>query len=160
MNNKEKKETKFDEVDAIIASALAEESAWPAPAAGFEERCERRVMEIVGERKERRSLWAFGRARWMKVAAILVVALGFAVFMVPGRDGSSIAGAGGADGVLVAHGGDDLYEEVEEFCEIPEEGLGRQERLANAARRSLPKSPTAKVLKSLSVAVATKLSGV
>lgn len=160
MNNKETKETKFDEVDAIIASALADESSWPVPDAGFEERCERRVMEIVSEKKERRSFWAFGRAQWMKIAAILLVALGFAVFLVPGRDGSSIAGVGSADGVLVAHGCDDLYEEVEEFCEIPEEDLGRQERLANAAKRSLPKSPTAKVLKSLCVAVATKLSGV
>ena len=159
MNNKETKETKFDEVDAIIASALADESSWPVPDAGFEERCERRVMEIVSEKKERRSFWAFGRAQWMKIAAILLVALGFAVFLVPREGGFPLVGAGEADGTLIAHGGEEVYEEVEEFCEIPEERLGREERLANAAKRSLPKPAAARVLKSLCIAVAAKIPG-
>lgn len=70
------KETEYDELDAAIAAALGDASAWPAPRAGFEERCVARVEGILEEGEKRRPFWTFGRAAFLKIAASLAVLLG------------------------------------------------------------------------------------
>ena len=70
------KETKYDELDAAIAAALGDASAWPAPRAGFEERCVTRVEGILEEGERRRPFWSFGGGAFLKVAASLAVMLG------------------------------------------------------------------------------------
>ena len=70
------KETEFDELDAAIAAALGDASAWPVPCAGFEERCVARVEGILEEGRPRRSFWSFGGGAFLKVAASLAVMLG------------------------------------------------------------------------------------
>ena len=60
MKDTRHKETEFDELDATIAAALGDASAWPVPCAGFEERCVTRVKGILEEGEKRRPFWSFG----------------------------------------------------------------------------------------------------
>ncbi len=166
MNNTEAKETKFDEVDAIIASALTEESAWPAPADGFEERLAARVGEIVAEAEKEagRREWTFTWARWARLAAIFLVVLGFAVFFLPVREGAAPA-AGEQEGASAAlarscGAGEDLYEEVVESYEFPDNADDKESIIDEATRKLVPNSPMKKILRTICVAAATKLSGV
>ena len=76
------KETKYDELDAGIAAALGDASAWPAPRAGFEERCVTRVEGILEEGERRRPFWSFGGGVFLKVAASLAVMLGAATIVL------------------------------------------------------------------------------
>ena len=76
MNDANHKETGFDELDAAIAAALGDASAWPVPRAGFEERCVARVEGILEEGEMRRPFWSFGRATFLKLAASLAVMFG------------------------------------------------------------------------------------
>jgi len=91
MNN-EKAETGIDELDAVIAAALGDESAWPVPRGGFEERCTARVDAILKESKTKHALWPFGRIpALVKIAASFVAMLAFAsilfnIVMVPERE--------------------------------------------------------------------------
>ena len=72
------KEAESDELDAAIAAALGDASAWPVPCAGFEERCVARVEGILEEGEKRRQFWSFGGGAFLKVAASLAVMLGSA----------------------------------------------------------------------------------
>ena len=76
------KETKYDELDAGIAAALGDASAWPAPRAGFEERCGTRVEGILEEGERRRPFWSFGGGAFLKVAASIAVMLGGAAIVL------------------------------------------------------------------------------
>ena len=77
MNDANHKETGFDELDAALAAALGDASAWPAPRAGFEERCVACVEGILKGKKMRRPFWSlFGRVAFLKLAASLAVLLG------------------------------------------------------------------------------------
>ena len=76
MKDTRHKETEFDELDATIAAALGDASAWPVPCAGFEERCVACVEGILEEGVKRRSFWSFGGGAFLKVAASLAVVLG------------------------------------------------------------------------------------
>ena len=76
MNNTNHKKTGFDELDAALAAALGDASAWPAPRDGFEERCVARVEGILEEGEMRRPFWSFGRATFLKLAASLAMLLG------------------------------------------------------------------------------------
>ena len=76
MKDAKRKETEYDELDATIAAALGDASAWPAPRAGFEERCVARVEGILKKGEKRRPFWTFGRAAFLKIAASLAVLLG------------------------------------------------------------------------------------
>ena len=81
MNDANHKETGFDELDAALAAALGDASAWPAPRAGFEERCVARMEGILKGNKMRRPFWSFGRAAFLKLAASLAVLLGVYAFV-------------------------------------------------------------------------------
>ena len=76
MKDTRHKETEFDELDATIAAALGDASAWPVPCAGFEERCVARVEGILEEGEKRRPFWSFGGGAFLKVAASIAVMLG------------------------------------------------------------------------------------
>ena len=78
MKDTRHKETEFDELDATIAAALGDASAWPVPCAGFEERCVTRVKGILEEGEKRRPFWSFGGGVFLKVAASIAVMLGAA----------------------------------------------------------------------------------
>ena len=69
-------EMEFDELDAAIAAALGDASAWSVPCAGFEERCVAQVEGILEEGEKRRPFWSFGGGAFLKVAASLAVMLG------------------------------------------------------------------------------------
>ena len=58
MNNTNHKKTGFDELDAALAAALGDASAWPAPRDGFEERCVACVEGILKGKKMRRPFWS------------------------------------------------------------------------------------------------------
>ena len=64
-------ETEFGELDAVIASALADESFMPAPRPGFEARFE----EYRAMNKRRRMFAAFRWSSFAKAAAALVVSV-------------------------------------------------------------------------------------
>ena len=81
MKDTRHKETEFDELDATIAAALGDASAWPVPCAGFEERCVARVEGILGEGERRRPFWSFGGGAFLKVAASIAVMLGGAAIV-------------------------------------------------------------------------------
>ena len=164
MKNEKTKEVVFDAVDEAIAAALGDASAWPAPPAGFRERCAARVAELVSENSARRARWVFGGAQWMKVAAILLVVAGFAAVMLRPQGDALVASAGGEqDGAVIAQTGaaqhaDGLYEEIEEVCE--EESMpDTKALLADAAKKTLPNSPATKMLGALCMA-ALKAAGV
>lgn len=76
MKDTRHKEAEFDELDATIAAALGDASAWPLPCTGFEDRCVARVEGILEEGKKRRPFWSFGGGAFLKVAASLAVMLG------------------------------------------------------------------------------------
>ena len=76
------KETGFDELDATIAAALGDASAWSKPCAGFEERCVAHVERILEEGEKRRSFWSFGGGAFLKVAASIAVMLGGAAIVL------------------------------------------------------------------------------
>ena len=79
MNETKHREAEFDAFDAALASALADEAAWPAPGAGFEERCTARVEAIIKEERARRVRWSFAKMpALMKFAAALAAMLAFA----------------------------------------------------------------------------------
>ncbi|MBQ9432382.1 MAG: hypothetical protein IJU44_12615 [Kiritimatiellae bacterium] len=81
MNDAKEKEQEFDELDAVIAAALSDESAWNVPRAGFEDRCAARVEEILNAGKARRSFWSFGNTPFLKLAAVLVVMLAISAIL-------------------------------------------------------------------------------
>ena len=81
MNDAKEKKREFDELDAVIAAALSDESAWPAPRAGFEDRCAARVEEILNADKVRRSFWSFGNTPFLKLAAVLAVMLAISAIL-------------------------------------------------------------------------------
>ena len=76
MKDTRHKETEFDELDAAIAAALGDASAWSVPCAGFEERCVAHVERILEEGEKRRPFLSFGGGAFLKVAASLAVMLG------------------------------------------------------------------------------------
>lgn len=76
MKDTRHKETEFDELDATIAAALGDASAWPLPCAGFEERCVAHVERLLEEGEKHRPFWSFGGSAFLKVAASLAVMLG------------------------------------------------------------------------------------
>lgn len=82
MKDTRHKETEFDELDATIAAALGDASAWPVPCAGFEERCVARVERILEESEKRRPFWSFGGGAFLKVAASIAVMLGGAAMVL------------------------------------------------------------------------------
>lgn len=77
MNDNKQKDTGFDELDAAIAAALADDSAWPAPSAGFEDRCVARIEEIIRKSEAQRALWPPGKWTLLKIAAVFVAMLAF-----------------------------------------------------------------------------------
>ena len=77
MNDNKQKDTEFDELDAAVAAALADDSAWPVPSAGFEERCVARIEELVGKSVTKRTLWPPRRWALLKIAAVFVAMLAF-----------------------------------------------------------------------------------
>lgn len=79
-------ETEFGELDAVIASALADESFMPAPRPGFEARFE----EYRAINKRRRMFAAFRWSSFAKAAAALVVLLGAGAYL-------AMRGQGGAE---------------------------------------------------------------
>ena len=82
MKDTRHKEAEFDELDATIAAALGDASAWSVPCAGFEERCVAHVERILEEGEKRRPLWSFGGGAFLKVAASLAVMLGGATIVL------------------------------------------------------------------------------
>ena len=72
------KEPEFDDLDAAIAAALGDASAWPVPRDGFEERCAARVEEILQADQTRRPFRLFGGTPFLKLAASFAVVLGTA----------------------------------------------------------------------------------
>jgi len=88
MKDTRHKETEFDELDAAIAAALGDASAWPVPCVGFEERCVAQVEGILEEGERRRSFWSFVGGAFLKVAASLAVMLGGASIVLNAIVGS------------------------------------------------------------------------
>ena len=82
MKDTRHKETEFDELDATIAAALGDASAWSVPYAGFEERCVAHVEEILEEGEKRRPFLSFGGGAFLKVAASIAVMLGGAAIVL------------------------------------------------------------------------------
>ena len=79
MNETKDKKTEFDELDASIAAALGDESAWPVPGGGFEERCTARVEALLKSAEVRRARWSPVQLSFpMKLAASIAVIIGAA----------------------------------------------------------------------------------
>lgn len=89
MNENGQIENDRDGLDGLIASALADESAWPSPRPGMEERFERRMSD---SRTRRRAYWASFRTKALKAAAGLAVAFG----VVYGVSVATVGGNGDA----------------------------------------------------------------
>ncbi len=81
MNEGRYNETEFDELDAVIASALADELFVAAPRPGFEERFE----EYHALNKRRRMFASFRWSSFGKVAAALAILLGVGSYLASRR---------------------------------------------------------------------------
>ncbi len=81
MNEGKYNESEFDELDAVIASALADESFVPAPRPGFEARFE----EYRALNKRRRMFASFRWSSFVKVAASLAILLGVGSYLASRR---------------------------------------------------------------------------
>ena len=83
MNEGKYNESEFDELDAVIASALADESFVPAPRPGFEARFE----EYRALNKRRRMFASFRWSSFVKLAASLAILLGVGSYLASRRQG-------------------------------------------------------------------------
>jgi len=131
------KEKEFDELDATIAAALGDASAWPVPCAGFEERCVARVEGILAESEKRRRFWSFGRGAFLKVAASIAVMLGGASIVFNAIVGSNPQEPAPGDAGIAAYAGptaNDIGSKCERMVKMLEREKSRKaamEFLAN-----------------------------
>ncbi len=88
MSDIENPERQFDELDAAIAAALRDPSAWLAPDDGFEDRCMARIEnDMAGRRAPSRGAFPqMGILR--RLAAAVVMLLSFAAGMVCAQFGT------------------------------------------------------------------------
>ena len=137
MKDTRHKETEFDELDATIAAALGDTSAWPVPCAGFEERCVTRVKGILEEGEKRRPFWSFGGGAFLKVAASIAVMLGAASIVLNAIVRSNPQVPAPSDAGIAAYAGptaNDIGSKCERMVKILEREKSRKaamEFLAN-----------------------------
>lgn len=137
MKDTRHKETEFDELDATIAAALGDASAWPVPCAGFEERCVTRVKGILAEGEKRRPFWSFGGGVFLKVAASIAVMLGAASIVLNAIIRSNPQVPAPSDAGIAAYAGptaNDIGSKCERMVKILEREKSRKaamEFLAN-----------------------------
>ena len=131
------KEPEFDDLDAAIAAALGDASAWPVPRDGFEERCAARVEEILQADQTRRPFRLFGWTPFLKLAASFAVVLGTASLVYNAVVGSHPPApeSGGAE---MAHCGEGAATDIAVRCERMARML-EKEKSRRAATRFLAK---------------------
>lgn len=153
----------FDEIDARLVAALAEEpSEWPTPRAGFEERCAARVAELLKERDERRGSWIPAVRLVTRIAAALAVGLGVVWYVASRTPAANLAEGGGEPRAHVAANDEDAAADGVDYEDCTLVVVGEEVSLEDARRELLsgilagliPSSSRGRALRSICVGCA------